>query len=207
MSFFVPGVISTSPLITYPLGYLNPIVTSPYSEISVSVTADSLPTRTETFKVQSLPVFNYYAPNTLMYVGDPVYYSYPVYKNVSYLDVNADKDLQKKVVRYFYAQLYNKWVPELHHKLLDYVKISNKDITLVKSLNEAKNNNTKDDDYYEKINYLADYVFTKTDIHKELSEYANKRGLNWWNLRNNSDELELMLVKKLEEKLKDMVME
>lgn len=205
---FVPGSVRTTPLVGYPVALPSlSSVSSSVSEVSVSITTDGMATKTENIKVPSLPVFNYYSPNTLLYVGEPVYYSFPVYKNISYLDVNADRDLQKKVVRHFFSQLYNKWVPNLYPRLLNYIKISNRDVHLVKSENEAKNNTTKEEDFHEKINYLADYVYTKTDIFSELSTYVDKKGLNWWNLRDHNDDIELLLVKKLEEKLKDMVME
>jgi len=182
-------------------------VTDIYVESPLSYYSSSVyPIRSETILTNSLITPSYYVPNTLLYVDTPYYY-YPTYQNVSYLDVNADKDLQKKVVKYFYASLYNKWVPELYPKLLNYVKLTKEDAKLVKSEAEAKSNSTKEDEYGDKINYLADYVFTKTDIYEELYNYIEKNGLNWWDLRQRSDELQLRLVKKLENKINDIMME
>ena len=163
--------------------------------------------KSETVLVNSVISPSYYVPNTLLYADTPYYYTYPTYKNISYLDVNADKDLQKKVVKKFYSALYNNWVPDLHPKLLNYVKLTKDEAKLVKSEGDAKSNSTKEDEYGDKINYLADYIFTKTDIYEELYNYIEKRGLNWWELSSRSDELELLLIKKLEQKIKDIMME
>ena len=63
--------------------------------------------KSETVLVNSVISPSYYVPNTLLYADTPYYYTYPTYQNISYLDVNADKDLQKKVVKKFYSALYN----------------------------------------------------------------------------------------------------
>ena len=200
--FFVPGIINTDPVTMIPVGsYVSPtsIITS---EISVSVSSDR-PMKTETFRVSSLPVTNHYLPTSLYYVADPITYSYPIYKNISYLDVNADKELHKKMTKYFFSQLYNKYVPEDHPRLLNYVKISSKDIELVKSVNEAKSTNTKEDEIGEKINYLADYIYTKKDIHNALWNYTERKNFKWWDLKYYEDDVEHLLIKDLEETIKD----
>ena len=183
------------------------------SDSSIDVYTDGViirnkdyPTRSQSMLLNSLISPSYYVPNTLMYVDTPYYY-YPTYQSISYLDVNADKDLQKKVVKKFYSALYNNWVPDLHSRLLNYVKLTKDEAKLVKSEGEAKSNSTKEDEYGDKINYFADYIFTKTDIYEELYNYIEKRGLNWWDLSSRSDELELLLIKKLEQKIKDIMME
>ncbi len=204
--FFVPGIINTEPVTMVPVGaYVTPtsVVTS---EISVSVTTDK-PVRTETFRVSSLPSTNYYLPTSLYYVADPITYNYPVYRSISYLDVNADKDLHKKMTRYYFSQLYNKYVPEDHPRLLNFVKLSAKDIELVKSVNEAKNINTKEDEFGEKISYLADYVYTKQDIYRVLNDYCDRKNIKWWDLKYYSDDLEDILIKDLEETIKDKIVE
>lgn len=178
---------------------------SPYSEVSVSVTTDSLPTRTEKVLVSSLPSTNYYLPTNLVFYNDPIIYSNPFYTNVSYLDVNGDKDLQKKMTRYFFSQLYNEYIPESHSDLLDYVKLNPKDIELVKSAKQAASNSTKKGEFAEKITYLAENIFTKNDIYNVLSNYVNNNNVNWWDLKRVSNNIERILVKKLEDKIKDML--
>lgn len=191
--------IVSSPYSTY---VSSPVVVS--SDIIVSV--DRYPVKTETVEVLTLPADNYYLPTNLYY-SNPYFYPRPIYNNISYLDVNADKDLQKMVTGRFFSRLYNKWVPELYSRLLDYVKLTENDITLVKSVNDLKNNKTKDDEFEEKINYLADYIMTKKDIFNELYNYVEQKSINWWNLKSYSDDIELYLIKKLEQRLKDMILQ
>jgi hypothetical protein len=192
-------ILSSSPYDTY--------ITSPTIVSSdIYVTVEKLPVKTETVEIVSLPSTNYYLPTNLYY-SDQLFYPQPMYNNVSYLDVNADKDLQKKVTGKFFSRLYNKWVPELYARLLDYVKLSDKDISLVKSVGEVKNNKTKEDEFEEKINYLADYIMTKKDVFNELYYYSEQKNINWWNLNSYADDIELYLIKKLEQRLKDMILE
>jgi hypothetical protein len=186
------------------------IVSSPYSPVYTTetyVSIDTFPIKTESVYVSTLPSTNYYLPTNLYYDTTPLIYTNPIMSSISYTDVNADKDLQKKVTKKFFSQLYNKWVPELYPRLLDYVKLTEKDITLVKSKGEAQNNKTKEDEIAEKINYLAEYIMTKKDIYEELYYYAERKRLNWWDLSYYSDDVELLLVKKLEERIKDMILE
>jgi len=203
--FFVPSVINTNPITTVPFGTF---VSSPYtSEISISVTKEDLPTKTERVTVTTLPINNYYYPTNLYYGADPYTYSYPMYTNISYLDVNSDKELHKKACKLFFSELYNKYIPETYPRLLNYVKLSNKDIELVKSVGEAKNISTKSDEYGEKINYLAEYIFTKKDVYNILWDYVERRNVKWWDLKYYADDVENLLVKSLEEKIKDMILD
>lgn len=187
------------------------ILSSPYSPFytteTVAVSIDTYPKKTESVYVSTLPITNYYLPTNLYFDSSPIIYSNPILSSVSYTDVNADKDLHKKVTKRFFSHLYNKWVPDLYPRLLDYVKLSEKDISLVKSKSEAQNNKTKEDDFTEKINYLADYIMTKKDVYNELAYYADRKGINWWDLSYYSDDIELYLIKKLEERIKDMILE
>ena len=210
MSYFVPGIIDTSPLTVspiYPYGRYGSYPLSPYTtEVSVSVSGDGYPTRTERVLVPSLPNYNYYSPTSLYY-ADPLIYSYPTYQNVSYLDINADKDLHKKMTKYFFSKLYNEFVPESYSRLLNFVKLSEKDIQLVKSASDAKNNVTKEADFGEKINYLSDYIFTKKDVYAELYDYVERKRVNWWDLKYYSNDIELYLVKQLERRINDIILE
>ena len=187
----------TSTFYTYSSPYYSP-------DIVVNIDTD------RKYKVESIPLTSsYYLPNNVL---DTTYFYpqtnyFPVYQNISYLDVNADKDLQKKVSKHFYSTLYNKWVPEIYPNLLNYLKISNNDVHLVKSIEEAKNNKTTDSEYSAKINYLADFILTKRDLFEILDVYASRKNLKWWNLRKYSEDIELYVIKRLEQKLRDMVLE
>ena len=205
--YFVPSVINTNPVSAIPIGSFVTSVTPTISEISVSVTRDDLPLKTEKVSVTGLPTTNYYLPTSLYYVADPITYSYPVYKNVSYLDINSDKELHKKVTRHFFSRLYNRYIPDSEARLLNFVKLTAKDIELVKSLNEAKNITTKDDEYGEKLNYLADYIFTKKDVYNVLWHFSERTNIKWWDLKHYDEQIEDMLVKAVEEKIKDMIAE
>ena len=69
-------------------------------EITVSVETD----KHRKYKIESVPVTSsYYLPNSIYDTSYfyPTNYSYPVYQNISYLDVNQDKDLHKKLQNIF----------------------------------------------------------------------------------------------------------
>jgi len=191
----------------FPVGKVVTVETTDddISDVSISISAD-LPLRSERLSVSSLPFVNYYLPSNIYYSDDPIMYS-SVYRNVSYLDINSDKELQKKSTRFYYSQLYNRYIPESNSEILDFVKLGSKDISLVKSMKEAKNNRTDEEDYGEKINYLADYVFSKTDVFSTLYDFVSRRRINWWDLKYYSDQLETILVNKVKTKIRDMLME
>jgi len=191
----------------FPVGKVVTVETTDddISDVSISISAD-LPLRSERLSVSSLPFVNYYLPSNIYYSDDPIMYS-SVYRNVSYLDINSDKELQKKSTRFYYSQLYNRYIPESNSEILDFVKLGSKDISLVKSMKEAKNNRTDEEDYGEKINYLADYVFSKTDVFSTLYDFVSRRRINWWDLKYYSDQLETILVNKVKAKIRDMLME
>jgi hypothetical protein len=175
-------------------------------EITLSVETD----KHRKYKIESVPVTSsYYLPNSIYDTSYfyPTNYSYPVYQNISYLDVNQDKDLHKKVTKHFFSQLYNRWIPELYPNLLNYLKVSNNEVHLVKSIADAKNNTTKESDFSEKINYIADFILTKKDLFELLSVYSDRKNIKWWNLRQYSEDVELYVIKRLEQKLKEMVLE
>jgi len=191
----------------FPVGKVVTVETTDddISDVSISISAD-LPLRSERLSVSSLPFVNYYLPSNIYYSDDPIMYS-SVYRNVSYLDINSDKELQKKSTRFYYSQLYNRYIPDSNSEILDFVKLGSKDISLVKSMKEAKNNRTDEEDYGEKINYLADYVFSKTDVFSTLYDFVSRRRINWWDLKYYSDQLETILVNKVKAKIRDMLME
>jgi len=191
----------------FPVGKVVTVETTDddISDVSISISAD-LPLRSERLSVSSLPFVNYYLPSNIYYSDDPIMYS-SVYRNVSYLDINSDKELQKKSTRFYYSQLYNRYIPDSNSEILDFVKLGSKDVSLVKSMKEAKNNRTDEEDYGEKINYLADYVFTKTDVFSTLFDFVSRRRINWWDLKYYSDQLETILVNKVKTKIKDILME
>jgi hypothetical protein len=199
MSVFFPYSSSvSSPLYSY----------SP--EVIVSIDNEKNIIRNNKVVIESIPVTsNYYLPNNVLNTSIfyPQTYSYPVFQNISYIDVNQDYDLQKKVSKHFYSQLYNKWVPELYPSLLNYLKVSQNDVHLVKSISEAKSNTTKESEIGTKINYLADYILTKKNIVELLSVYSDNKGVKWWNMRAYADDIELYMIKRLEKKLKEMVLE
>jgi hypothetical protein len=191
MSYFVPDsytIYSSSP------------------ELTLSVDTD----RHRKYKIESVPVTSsYFLPDSIYDTTYfyPTNYSYPVYQNISYLDVNQDKDLHKKVTKHFFSQLYNRWIPELYPNLLNYLKVSNNEVHLVKSISDAKNNTTKESDFSEKINYIAEFILTKKDLFELLSVYSDRKNIKWWNLRQYSEDVELYVIKRLEQKLKEMVLE
>jgi hypothetical protein len=207
--YFVPGVINTDPITAIPFGnyYSSPAYVTSEIEISVYKDKDRLPTKTERLQVSTLPTTGYYYPTSMFYAVDPLVYSYPVYSNVSYQDVNSDKELHKKVSKRYFSELYNRYIPESFPKILNFVRLTAKDIELVKSANEAKNNSTKDEEFGEKINYLADYIFTKKDVYNSLWNYVEKRNIKWWDLKYYEDDIENLLVKAVEDKIREMILE
>jgi hypothetical protein len=180
-----------------------------YYSPDVYVSIDNDRNRNTQYKIESVPVTSSYVlPNGVFNTSYfyPSINTYPMYQNISYLDINQDKDLHKKVTKNFYSKLYNKWIPEIYPNLLNYLKTSGNEVSLVKSINEAKNNTTKDVDFGKKINYLASEILTKVDLYELLLAYSDKKGVKWWDMSKFCEDIELYLIKKLEQKLRDLIL-
>jgi len=105
---------------------------------------------------------------------------------LTYQDLNVDQNLRKEVTEYFFNKLLKNWLKYHYLNLYSMVKVSNGKASLVASSNEVKNDPTENAIKYE---YIIDNFITKKDMYKLLDKFRRHNNLNWWDLKQYSDNI------------------
>ena len=125
----------------------------------------------------------------------------------SFIDVNTDVILQKDVTKHFYEKLYNKWLKSDFENLLNYLVVSNNNVKLVKNEDSFKKNSTKGKEYDIKISYINNNIMSKYGLKSFLKKIVKKTHYNWYDLRKKNKFVKKMIYKKIEKKMKKMIIE
>lgn len=143
----------------------------------------------------------------------PIYY-FNIAEPISYHPVHENKVYQKRVVKYFFLRLTEKWLHNTSYfdNLLKYFRInldSNNngkgEIHLVESLDKLQplSQNIK---YKDPIfEYVIKYFITKKLVKKILKQYLAKTKLKWYDLYVNSSDIKDFFVQKLDSVFKAAV--
>jgi hypothetical protein len=185
----------------------NLVITSPYTNVydvdSISVT-DKQPV----MYTDSL------GRTTIISMSTPEYY--PVYTPVNisnlpplisstyeYQDINSDSTLHQKVMKQVYTNFYNFIIPNQFPYLLNYIKNTNNGFSIVKTSKEYKKNKTRENEYENKLQYIARNVYTKSDMYKDIKTYLDVYDVKWYDIEEKKRDIYDMLVSKLKHKLND----
>ena len=182
------SIRSTSP--TYNLGSMRHPISSP----SVSNNDLELTVSTPRRRVFS-PV-----------VGSHPLNPFPSYELNHYTNVNRDPSLLRSVTKYFYEKTMNKWLLSDFEHLLSYLIIKNKNVALVKSDKELEKNKPDNDTakINMKVEFIANYVFTKHDMRSFVKKFAIKTNLDLWDLEKNKKYVKKALYKKIRRRLEKL---
>jgi len=128
---------------------------------------------------------------------------YPTYELNHYKNVNSDPDLLRKVTKYFYEKTMNKWILSDFEYLLSYLIIKNNEVKLVKTKSEQEKNKKEleTNKINMKIEFIANYVFTKYDMKSFVKKFAIKANLDLWDLEKNRKYVKKALYKKIKNRL------
>jgi hypothetical protein len=132
----------------------------------------------------------------------------PAFPNVvTYQDVNNDRHLKAQVLEYFYNKLLNNWLKYHFIDLYYMITISNGKAMLIKNINDIENNKknerAENDIKYE---YLIDNYLSHKDVYRLLSKFRKMNNLNWWELKQHSDEVRLFIHHKVKQYIKYEIM-
>ena len=161
-------VVSEDPLIQLSPGYTGTVVTSPL------VLSEQTP-------------HELYSPVVLSsepYPGSPLKqtinmtYSRPLVS--LYTDLNSDPDTQKRMVRYLHLKALDDWLQGDLSDILNYFKVYNGKVDVIKSKSEYNPNNKDSQDVInKKIDFIEKYFLTKRYMVKLVTEFINKTGFQW----------------------------
>lgn len=122
-----------------------------------------------------------------------------------YQDVNEDSDLHQKVMKKIYTNIYNFIIPNQYPYILNYVKKSRDEYNMVKSMKEYKSNKTKENEYENKLQYIARNVYSKSMMYNDVKQYLDTYDIKWFNIEDSKKEIYDMIIKKIKKKLEDLV--
>jgi hypothetical protein len=128
-----------------------------------------------------------------------------IYSSYEYQDISTDNELQQKVMKKIYTNFYNFIIPNQYPYLLNYIKKNKDSYSMVKSIKEYKSNKTKENEYENKLQYIARNVYTKSSMYKDVDSYLDTYDIKWYDIENSKKEVYELLVTKLKKKLDDLV--
>jgi hypothetical protein len=122
-----------------------------------------------------------------------------------YQDINEDSTLHQKVMKKIYTNFYNFIIPNQFPHLLNYVKNSKNGYTIVSSKKKYRKNKTRENEYENKLQYIARNVYSKLDMYKDVKNYIDVYDVKWYELDDKKKDVFEMLINKLKQKLEDLL--
>jgi hypothetical protein len=104
-----------------------------------------------------------------------------------------------------YTNFYNFIIPNQFPYLLNYVKNSKNGYTVVSSKKEYRKNKTRENEYENKLQYIARNVYSKLDMYKDVKNYLDVYDVKWYELDDKKKDVFEMLINKLKHKLEDLL--
>ena len=122
-----------------------------------------------------------------------------------YQDINEDSTLHQKVMKKIYTNFYNFIIPNQFPHLLNYVKNSKNGYKIVSSKKEYRKNKTRENEYENKLQYIARNVYSKSLMYNDVKQYLDTYDIKWYNIEDSKKEIYDMIIKKIKKKLEDLV--
>jgi hypothetical protein len=122
-----------------------------------------------------------------------------------YQDINEDSTLHQKVMKKIYTNFYNFIIPNQFPYLLNYVKNSKNGYTVVSSKKEYRKNKTRENEYENKLQYIARNAYSKLDMYKDVKNYLDVYDVKWYELDDKKKDVFEMLINKLKQKLEQLL--
>lgn len=175
-----------SPYSNQPNGILQPVVyNDPYANSSLVISPD------------------YSDDNSVIgynVLPRPIFYTNPIKS-----DVNNDPELRKKIVKFFYEKFANIWLSQSWIKLQRYLKVSNGEVTFIKSVSDYDKELINDE---KKIEFILENIFSKHELLVFLEKFVNRYNVNWYDLKTKHyEKVKSELYDKLKNHMKKIVMD
>ncbi len=122
-----------------------------------------------------------------------------------YQDINQDPELHQKVMKKIYTNFYNFIIPSQFPYLLNYIKKSKDGYSMVKTVKEYKKNKTKENEYENKLQYLARNVYSKLDMYKDINQYLDTYDIKWYEIEDKKKEIYQLITNKLKNRLENLL--
>jgi hypothetical protein len=103
-----------------------------------------------------------------------------------YPNLNSDKSVQKRIVKYFYYMLLDKWLKKESIHLLNYFTMKGAKVSLISKTgdyNKTKTVNEKD--IKPIIKYIEEEIIKEKHMIVMLHKFVKETGINWYDLPHN----------------------
>jgi len=213
MSFMISPIIS--PTLRYtPLTPLTTVRITP-TFVSPSRTVFETVTQTPIFR----PLINtsrttFTIPQTPSIVSLLNPWNTPIIRNTSvnlgdYYEsgLNTDPIAQIQVRDYIHKRFFKKWLVNDFPKLLQYLKVVDGKVQVVKKTNKDNSNKvdeTSASDNEAKIEFIKDRILDKDRTRKVLTKIIEENSIKWYNLPHNENLVKHVLAHYVKDKLKEM---
>lgn len=163
--------------------YYSPMV---FTDVPLIITSDT-PTNYIP-SVMNLPQLPFIQPIFPFVTGTNPVVTFPIHPS---LDLNNDKDLQKKVTKYYYYKTLDKWLKKQTDMLdiLNYFKINNGNVELIKNTKDYDSKNIEKDtqqDIDKKVDYIEKNILTREAVYDIIKKYVKETTTNWFDLYDKS---------------------
>lgn len=125
-----------------------------------------------------------------------------------YPDLNKDPVVHKKVTKYYYYKLLDKWLYEDLKPILAFVTTHDGKPSLIKSINQYDINSVdglSKDELKKRIDFLENNIITKDLIKHLLRKIVDKKKIMWYHLNKFEDTIKDKLKKYLKKTMESYI--
>jgi hypothetical protein len=135
---------------------------------------------------------NNIVPNTVQTTIHSI--NVPIIKPIYVYDIdtglNDNYNVQRDITKYIQYKTLDKWIYKDFPSLLKYLKIENKNVRLVKNLDEKENNDISKDseeDMEAKSDWIEKNIFTELNVRELLIKIIKLSGIKWYEIPHRQE--------------------
>ncbi len=178
---YSPIIDAFSPVIPFPLSPVSALAPSPFVSAPVVMTLDGPPYKTSVDFSYSQPLVSVYR------------------------DLEADPKVQKRMVKYFFYKVLDKWLFEDLKDLLGYLNVTGEKVSLISDTNKFNATSSEKDSVdviNKKADFIGKYIFTMSVMTKVLRKFVQEANASWYDLPKHEFFIRQVVRDNLEKALK-----
>ena len=137
---------------------------------------------------------------------DPITKNNIIYGN--YPDLDKDKSVHKTVAKHFYYKILDKWLYNDLRPLLAFVKISDNNPQLIRSMNDFKPEELSEESVErieKRIEYMEHVLITKKLVKHVLKKIVIENKIHWYHLNKYEHIIKKVFYKYIKTKLEEAI--
>lgn len=144
-----------------------------------------------------------YAPPLVTSVN--LAYSKPLIS--TYEDLNADRRVHKKMIKYFFYKTLDKWLYDELSEILNYFVIKGDRVELISNLSQFNSATGHDSQASadKKVKYIENNVISPKFMSKILYKYVQETGTHWYDLTKNEFFIRQVLKRALSKRIRKAI--